>query len=146
MALGSVLFVLAILVLVGAYVLRPLSEPAATGVGRPQPKLSRLQAQRERVLDAIQELDADHALGKVLTENYRGLRRQLALQGAAVMRQIDELEQASPQAGLEAELEARVAQLKEHQPQPAASFCPHCGRPAVTGDRFCSHCGTALQE
>jgi hypothetical protein len=28
----------------------------------------------------------------------------------------------------------------------AAAFCPQCGRPADTGDRFCAHCGYRLAE
>lgn len=186
MEIGSILFVLAIVLLAGAYLARPLAEPANPGVAPAHPQFSRLQARRERLLDAIRELDSDHAMGKVLTAEYQQHRRQLALQGAAVLRQIDELTGASPANPLEAELEARVAELKqqlsgrqpvggeprerrarwEGQEQPAgreppasrghpgdrgqqeraAAYCPACSTPAVAGDRFCSNCGTALQE
>lgn len=143
MEIGSMLFILAMLLLVGAYVARPLSEPAPSGVGPANPKLSRLQAQRERVLDAIQELDADHALGKVLAEDYRLQRQQLAMQGATVLKRIDELASTASEPGLEAELEARVAKLKQQQP---SDLCSACGTAAVPGDRFCSNCGTPLRE
>lgn len=173
MEIGSILFVLALVILTGAYVTRPLAEPTAASVGPAHPQLSRLQARRERLLDAIRELDSDHAMGKVLPEEYRQHRRQLTLQGAAVLRQIDELTGGPAPEPLEVELEARVARLKEAlaarphgrqglpsepgsaaagahagdggEPGPAG-HCPNCGAAAKSGDRFCVNCGAALQE
>lgn len=168
---GSILFVLAMLVLTGAYVARPLSEQLGGGLVRAHPNRSRLQAQRERLLDAIQELDGDHAMGKVLPEEYRQHRRQLVMQGAQVLRQLDELDALEPQPDLEAELEARVAELRGElnnrgavaigseptltaadapaavgSSHAAAGFCPACGTVAAAGDRFCSKCGASLAE
>lgn len=174
---GSILFVLAMLVLTGAYVARPLSEQlAAGGLMRAHPQRSRLQARRERLLGAIQELDADHAMGKVLPEEYRQQRRQLLMLGAQVLRQLDELGELESQPDLEAELEARVGELRrelgsqepeagsgaqiadaagqragtadraERHSGSAAKYCPACGTAAVADDRFCSNCGTALPE
>lgn len=154
MDLGSILFILAMLVLAGAYVARPLAEPTTRGIGPSRPQFSRLQAQRERILDAIQELDADHAMGKVLGAEYQRYRRQLVTQGAAVLRRIDELTGGPPADGLEAELEARVSELKQRlvgaqaevDPPQSAGTCPVCGAAAAAGDRFCSNCGTELHD
>lgn len=172
MEIGSVLFILAILVLAGGYVARPLREPAVSaGVGPAHPQLSRLQARRERLLDAIRELDADHSMGKVLPDEYQRHRRQLTMQGAAVLRQLDQLTGGPPADSLEAELEARVARLKQglgSQSRTAAAerqarapdhgqavdgaqarpaeHCPTCGAGVQADDRFCSDCGSALRE
>lgn len=173
MEIGSILFVLALVILTGAYVARPLAEPTAAGVGPAHPQLSRLQARRERLLEAIQELDSDHAMGKLLPEEYRQQRRQLTLQGAAVLRQIDELTGGPTPEPLERELEARVARLKaglaarplgngasqdeahlgngseqldDNGELLPASYCPNCGAAAQASDRFCVNCGTSLQE
>ncbi len=162
---GSILFVLAMLVLAGAYVARPLSEQVASGLARAHPELSRLQAQRERLLDAIQELDNDHAMGKVPPEEYQQQRRQLTVMGANVLRQLDQLSDAAPETGLELALESRVAELKQQLNSPASGapagspadvaeysvadqsgYCPACGTAASPGDRFCTNCGTALSE
>ena len=162
---GSILFVLAMLVLAGAYVARPLSQQVASGLARAHPERSRLQAQRERLLDAIQELDNDHGMGKVPPDEYQQQRRQLAIKGANVLRQLDQLSDAAPETGLEAELEAQVAELKQQLVSPGsrvsasasdepaghlsadqARYCPACGTAASPGDRFCTNCGTALSE
>lgn len=166
MEIGAILFILALLLLVTSYVARPLLRHSSTPFGRANPTLSRLQAQRERVLDSIQELEADHDMGKVLPAEYRTLRRQLATQGAIVLRKIDDLDGGADEA-LEAELETRVAELRpsgqEMSPTPKAAreaemesqvaplterqsggFCPECGTEAQAGDRFCSNCGHAL--
>ncbi len=166
MEIGAIFFILALLLLVTSYVARPLIARTSTPFGRANPKLSRLQAQRERVLDSIQELEADHDMGKVLPSEYRALRQQLATQGAMVLRQIDDLgggaeaaleaelesrvaelrlsrqvASPTPEAALEAELESRVTALKERR---SGGFCPECGTEAQAGDRFCSNCGHAL--
>ncbi len=131
-------------VLVAAYVLRPVASggPGPQGVGQ----LSALQAERERLLDALQELDLDHFMGKVLERDYRPQRQALTLQGAQVLRRIDELQGAAGgQAGLEAEIEAAVAKLRA-VPQASLQYCHHCGSRVLPSDRFCSNCGAAHAE
>jgi transposase len=142
MEAGSIFFALAMLILVGAYLAGPLSEPTSLRARKANGELSALIAERERLLDAIQELDADLSLGKVEEDGYLQQRHTLALQGAHVLRRIDELGGADSQiADLEAELEAEIAKLRG---QPA-SFCTHCGKGVHASDRFCGNCGAELE-
>lgn len=142
--LGSVLFGLAMAVLVAAYVLRPV---AAGGQGsQAGGQISSLQAEREHLLDALQELDLDHYMGKVLDQDYRPQREALTLQGVQVLRRIDELRVSSgPQDGLEAKLEAAVQELRTVA-RSEARFCHQCGSRVLPADQFCSRCGAAQQE
>ena len=151
-------------VFVAAYVLQPLAGSARGGYSSPGRRLSALQAERDRVLDSIQEIDMDHAMGKVPEEDYRRQRQALVLEGAEILRKIDEL-QLPPEAerhakiltAREMELEAAIAQLRgkslEAAPQVRAGqsdresgSCPECGQVIFSGDRYCANCGAALEE
>lgn len=164
MEIGAILFSLAMILLVAAYVLKPLAGTERGGYSSPGRRLSALQAERDRVLDSIQEIDMDHAMGKVPEEDYQRQRQVLALEGAEILRKIDELQRigkrtiepgAEPNGKTpEMELEAAVAQLRG-KPLPANSqtiesdsrgACPECGEGIFHGDRFCANCGVTLEE
>jgi hypothetical protein len=104
------------ILLVAAYVLQPLAGSGRGGYRDSNRELSALQAERDRVLDSIQEIDMDHSMGKVSEEDYQRQRQALALNGAEILRKIDKL-QLSPDAkpggkSPEMELEAAVAELR----------------------------------
>jgi hypothetical protein len=142
--LGSVLFGLAMAVLVAAYVLRPVA--AGRQASQAGGQISSLQAEQEHLLDALQELDLDHYMGKVLDKDYRPQREALTLQGVQVLRRIDELQGTSgPQDSLEAKLEAAVESLRTVA-RSEARFCHQCGSRVLPADQFCSRCGAAQQE
>lgn len=179
---GSLLLGLALLVIVAAFVLRPFMERrtqrgpaplAAQGdhTGRPSSAMSareELLRQRDAIYAAIRELDFDFHLGKVSEDDYRPQRERLALQGVAVLKQLDafssngampaedEIEaeivrrrkrdkarKARPLS--DAEIEAQIRALRRKDVAlPPMSFCPRCGATASPEDRFCRNCGTAL--
>jgi membrane protease subunit (stomatin/prohibitin family) len=144
MDLGSVLFGLAMVVLVAAYVLRPIAAgPRGSQAGG---QFSSLQAEREHLLDALQELDLDHYMGKVLDKDYRPQRQALTLQGVQVLRRIDELQGSpGPQDSLEAKLEAAVKEQRSLA-RSGTRYCHQCGSSTLPADRFCPRCGAVQQE
>ncbi|GMR09329.1 MAG: hypothetical protein BMS9Abin28_0147 [Anaerolineae bacterium] len=167
MEIGAILFSLAMVVLVVAYVLRPLAGSAPGGDSRPERRLSALQAERDRVLDSIQDIDMDQAMGKVPEEDHRRRRQALALEGAEILRKIDKAqlrdEVTEPQplgkshATREVELEAAIRKLRGKGfevasevgldlSDPASGVCPECGEAIFHGDRFCANCGATLEE
>jgi len=111
MDLGSIFLILALVLLVGWFVSRPLLEqggPLANAGSRPEQGIgpgtppagqvsdlsgehSALLAERDRLLTALQELDFDHLLGKVPEEEYPLQRRALLVAGAQVLKRLDEL-------------------------------------------------------
>ncbi len=112
MDIGAILFSLAMLLLVAVYVLQPL---AGSGRGRDRDsgqEFSALQAERDRVLDLIQEIDMDHSMGKVSEEDYQRQRQVLAIEGAEILKTIDKLQQNGTPDKSAIELEAAVAQLR----------------------------------
>ena len=168
MDIGSIFLILAILVPVVLYVARPLMEHSATAVTTEEHDYSALLAERDRIVNAIQELDFDHDLGKIPAEEYPAQRANLMRAGADVLRQIDEFEGDSEKSSLDDrieaaiaarkvatltadpddELEARIARRRRYQKennQPkTGGFCPQCGNCVQESDRFCPKCGNSL--
>src|ERR1041385_3555442 len=91
MQLVSTLLTLGILIIVGLYLYAPFLERRARRVTAEEQELSSLLAERERALNALQELDFDYKLGKVPEEDYPLQRTNLLQKGVAVLKRIDEL-------------------------------------------------------
>ena len=98
--IGALFLVLAVAFLVGLYISQPfLRRPAATVMAKRQldsdeteRQRSALLAERDRILTSLQDLDFDHALGKVPDEDYPNQRMVFMEEGAEVLRQLDALE------------------------------------------------------
>lgn len=94
MPIGSLLLFLALLILVALFVARPLLDdqdaPYNEDAGAPW------VAERERVLDALAELDADWQLGKVPKDAYEQQRGQLLAKGAVALAELDKLAKRQP--------------------------------------------------
>ncbi|RCK73196.1 MAG: hypothetical protein ANABAC_0083 [Anaerolineae bacterium] len=167
MYIGSIFLLLGILLLVILYLARPFLLHRATLVTKEEHDLSALLAEKERLIGAIQELDFDHALGKIPAEDYPIQRAALLAETAEVMQRLDDLREkqltnnapahsprqatqprrpALVEASPDDELEALIANRRRERAEKAAGFCPQCGKPAQQSDRFCSKCGTPLLE
>ncbi len=116
MDIGSIFLFLALLILVGIYITRPLFERKAAMVdsnsAEIQHELSALLAERDRILTTLEELDFDHSMGKIPAEDYPVQRALLLREGAQVLRQLDELEYRTPANDLEARLEKAIAERR----------------------------------
>jgi hypothetical protein len=177
MDIGSIFLLLALLIPVALFVARPLLEGKAGLATREEDlqehDLSHLLAERDRILTALEELDFDHALGKIPEGDYQPTRERLLFQGAEVLRQIDALDPERAEADIERRIEAAIEERKmatapdgqDQQPVlvdaddevelqlaarrraregKSAGFCPQCGRPVQIADRFCPNCGNTL--
>src|SRR3989337_3677596 len=89
MDIGSIFLILALLVLVGLFIGRPLFERKAISVSEEEHELSSLLAERDRLLNALQELDFDYSLGKIPEDDYPAQRALLVQKGADILRQLD---------------------------------------------------------
>ena len=168
MDIGSILLILAVLVPVVLFIARPLMEGSATEVTAEEHQYSALLAERDRILNAIQELEFDHTLGKIPDDEYPNQRANLMRAGADVLRQIDEYEGISgeneaddrieatvmarkaarlpvdPDDELEALIANRRRSQKENDQPRSGGFCPHCGNCVQESDIFCPKCGNSL--
>jgi len=154
MEIGSIFILLAILLPVLAYLAQPIVSGQAKAVSGRERRLSTLEAERDRLLSTIQEMDLDYSMGKIAREDYDAERSSKLAQAADVLRQIDTLTGnkgelplgvADAMDGqLEAELEARVARMRQVQDEKALQYCAKCGGQIFGSDRFCSVCGSEV--
>jgi hypothetical protein len=169
MNLSAIFLLLAVLLLVALFVTQPLTRRQRR-LTEAEHALSALLAERDRLLNALEELDFDYSLGKIPAGNYPAQRTALVKRGAEVLRQIDALTPSRVPAGLpedrlEAAITARRAALKldstsagatsddledliakrrSARREKTAGFCPQCGKPVLQSDLFCPSCGHAL--
>jgi hypothetical protein len=180
MDLGSIFLILALSLLVGLFVSRPLFErKQAVSDGEEDPldqRRSTLLAERDRILNALQELDFDHVLGKIPEEDYPAQRALLMQKGADVLRQLDALKDQGAaeirpgddlDARLEAAIAARRADARRSAPSTETPASAHGLERATTADPddeleilladrrrarreksagFCPQCGGPLQK
>ena len=173
MELGSLFLVLAVIVVIGIYLYAPFTANTRRGRmshSRESHEVSALKAERDRVINSLQELDFDHKLGKVPAEDYPDQRAALLQKGAEILRKLDELAPESSSAikaesriekataagradaGLNSpafaddddDLESMIAARRKQHKSRSAGFCPKCGKPVLVSDKFCPSCGKAL--
>lgn len=168
MQITAIFFTLAILILVGIYLYAPFMERRARRVTEEEHELSALMAERDRVINSLQELDFDYKLGKIPEEDYPSQRAGLLQKGADILRQIDTLapqpvtvqdvdariEKAIAARRADAsmvkpelsddDVESMIAARHKSRKEKSSGFCPKCGKPVMVSDRFCPSCGKAL--
>jgi rubrerythrin len=134
-------------------------------------EVSALKAERDRVINSLQELDFDFNLGKIPAGEYPDQRAALLQKGADVLRRLDELapvasSAVNPEARIEKataagradagaktsiladnddDLESMIAARRKEHKSKSAGFCPKCGKPVLVTDKFCPSCGKSLQ-
>jgi hypothetical protein len=168
MEIAAVLLTLGVLILVGLYLYAPLLERQARRVTAEDHELSSLLAERDRVVNSLQELDFDFNLGKIPDGEYPAQRATLLQKGADILRQIDSF---SPKSGSTQDAESRlekaiatrradtssnpseltddaiesmIVSRRKSRNGKSAGFCPKCGKPVLATDKFCPSCGKPL--
>lgn len=167
MELGSFFLVLAVVVIIGMYLYTPFTMAARASRQNESPEVSALKAERDRVINSLQELDFDFNLGKIPAEDYPEQRVSLLQKGADILRKLDEIaptsastinaekriEKATATGYADAntesstddeDIEAMIAARRKKQKSKSVGFCPKCGKPALASDKFCASCGKAL--
>ena len=168
MDVGAFLVIVAMAVLAGLYISRPLFDHRSQAhlvkfktIQAQNHEKSALLAEHDRVLVALQELDFDQQLGKIPAEDYPVQRAALLAKGAAVLKALNELKGSGMPPAVEEhavavaagrkvkppadDLEAQIAARRKNRTGKMAGFCPGCGKPVQKNDRFCSRCGTILE-
>lgn len=113
MDIGSILLILALLILVGLFISRPLVERKEVKITsediQEDHEYSALLAERDRILDSLEEIDFDYALGKIPEPDYPGQRNALLQRGADTLRALDKLAAQASEEDAEARLESTIA-------------------------------------
>ncbi len=170
MDLSAILLLIALLLGVGLYLAAPLIFDSRRRSGREDTReISSLMAERDRVINSLQELDFDFKLGKIPDEDYPTQRAELLQKGADILRKLDTLqpqpisdeaveariEQAAAVRRADAaiktespsddEIESMLAARRKERKGRSAGFCPKCGKAVLVTDQFCASCGKALK-
>ncbi len=147
MDITAILIGLALGAAVALYVLQPLVRRQRRVIDpRGETRRETLEAEYRAALDAIRDLDFDFQTGKVLQKDYGVLREKYAAQGAALLKELDQLggrvrkERAAGTGADEIE-----AMIRARRKTAATQACPICGQPFLPGDRFCAKCGASLE-
>jgi len=156
MDFGSIFLILAITVLVSIFISRPFFENRKNERLNPdrdwmqkEHKRSALLAERDRVLNTIQELETDFEMGKIPEEDYEPQREALLLAGAETLKQLDAIKLEASRSKRtqpnvqEDELEKLIT-ARRTKKELRQQFCPHCGAESRPGDQFCTSCGKKL--
>ena len=167
-SIGSIFLILAVLIGVALYLAQPYLERRTRRMTSETRETSSLLAERDRVVNALQELDFDFKLNKIPAEDYPVQRAALLQKGADILKQLDALhlieavssaedrvekavaarraDSASAQvtAPDDDQIEAMIASRRSGRKEKSAGFCPRCGKPVLSSDRFCPSCGKSL--
>ena len=175
MDIGAIFLLIAVGILTGLFVSRPFMERRrVSGIAADDQVLSALLAERDRLIGALQELDFDHTLGKIPSEDYPAMRASLLKHAADILRQLDVLKpQASENDDAESRVEAVIAERRADaaidstkvqkasddddieellaarraaRKEKSGGFCPNCGKPVLRSDRFCPACGKPISK
>lgn len=162
---GILLLSLALIMIVGLYIIEPFMRPRAKRTYQPGQR-TKLQSHKEALLSEIQHLEFDLQTGVLSQEDFDRQRRDLLVQAAHVAKQLDNLS-ASAADSIDDRIENAVARqrLKSASRQKAVApaqtvavatpgeggstplatqFCPQCGQATRQDDRFCRNCGHNL--
>jgi len=168
--LSAILLLIALLLGVGLYLAAPLIfNSTRRSVNAETSEISSLMAERDRVINSLQELDFDFKLGKIPDEDYPAQRAELLKKGADILRKLDALQPQTisddeverrieraaaarradaavkTEAVTDDEIESMLAARRKERKSKSAGFCPKCGKAVLVSDQFCPSCGKALK-
>ena len=131
----AVMVALFVSLFVALPLLRPASAPFPYEETSEEALRRHLEAERDRHLLAVADLDLDYQAGKLDEEDYRKLREEHKAAAIAIMRQLDQLGAGAP-------TERKEGSSGQARTSPgAARFCTQCGRRLGPDDKFCARCG-----
>jgi len=165
MDIGALLLLFAVVLGVAGFVARPFFERIRINVASPEEhELSSLLAERDRLITTLQELDFDHSLGKIPSDDYPATRADLLQRAADALRRLAESRVEAAVAARRADaavgqtsaaplaapldddaLEDILAARRAARGDKSAGFCPKCGKPVLRSDKFCPHCGKGIK-
>jgi cytochrome c-type biogenesis protein CcmH/NrfG len=113
-----------------AYVLAPVRRGPRFDAEAPERRLEEADARKRAALSALDDLEGEHAVGKLSDADFASLRREYEAEALVALRQLDALRHSEDDDEIEREIAALRDRLR----------CPNCGA-ARTPGRPCERCG-----
>ncbi|MCS7001831.1 MAG: zinc ribbon domain-containing protein [Dehalococcoidia bacterium] len=153
MTLATIAFAMMLAALAFGVVILPFLIGVAGTSSRtaPESAVLDLRRRRDRIYQALRDLEFDQATGKVSAEDYAELSAEYKRQAIALLKQIDD-EQREAVLALDREIENAIAAQRarrapanptEGDVATARRRCVACGASTDPSDRFCRRCGVA---
>ena len=131
------------------YISMPLWLHATNAAHENLAPLDQLSERRDNLLRQLKELEFDHTMGKIETDDYTRLRREVAAETATVLTRLEKLQvpaasiNVSRNLEMESEIEVQIARSRRRLAAAKAQWhCAQCGRGMAESDKFCASCGT----
>lgn len=112
-------------------------------------ELNRLLSKKETTLEAIRELEFDHAVGSLSDEDYQELKEKYERKAISVLKNLKEAGAVgvNDRDGEDSRRLAKVVRARQGERRRAGgSACRNCGAPHGDEDRFCASCGAELGD
>jgi predicted nucleic acid-binding Zn ribbon protein len=141
------ILILAVIAAVAWPLLNP-PKPSPAAERELSPDLEELASQRDTAYRAISELEFDHQLGNLSQQDYQSLRERYRAEAAGIMQQLERAREPEKEAvAATRTVSSRVGRARK-APEALTDrrACPACGKAVPAGDRFCWHCGAALDR
>ena len=136
MTIGSILLAVALFLIVGLFVFRPII--ASTRIQSARSRKETLLSEKDILIAQIRSLDFDLETGTIDEQAHAIESERLKYEAADKLRQVDELPD-DDSADVDAQIEAAIAALRHTD-----ATCSKCGKPVSSDDSFCRSCGESL--
>lgn len=118
-------------------------------------QIERLVARKSVLMQSLRDIEFDHETGKLSDRDYERLKKKYERRAVRVMRDLNDLRgDADRDEEIDSALEGRLEEKADRPTEPAADRrddsaeidCPECGKALEPEARFCSQCGTPLDD
>jgi RNA polymerase subunit RPABC4/transcription elongation factor Spt4 len=118
----------------------PLVQARTLATVRRDDNLAELRRKRDRIYEALRELEFDARTGKISPTDHAELSDRYKRQAIALLKQLDDQTRDALLA-IDAEIEREVAARRTVTSRRQAARCVACGAAVGPTDRFCRQCG-----
>ena len=144
------IFILALSLILLAYVIRPLLQKKYKFVYVPFLKINEkenLLKKKDEMLGAIKEIEFEYQMGKLSEQDYNELKRDYEINALKILEELDTKNNGNSKNDLiEEEIKAYRFQKEkiDNNLKKEFKYCPQCGTQVDINSKFCNNCGNSF--